>query len=98
MSNVRIIPILDIAAKYPEFQRVFGQEAYDLLNASNGFQSEEEYTFTFRMSLDLLTEEGLMEKAYITGRLRTLGTPAAEELIKLLDDNDWNVSFFADFF
>ena len=33
-----------------------------------------------------------------TGRLRTLGTPAAEELIKLLDDNDWNVSFFADFF
>lgn len=98
MSGARIIPIVDIAEKYPEFKRVFGQEVYDLLNASNGFQTEEEYTFTFRMSLDLLTEEGEAERAYIITRLRALKTPDAESLIALLDAHNWDVSFFADFF
>ena len=49
-------------------------------------------------ALDTTTEGGWQEKAYITGRRRTRGTPAAGEVIKLLDDNDWNVSLFADFF
>ena len=98
MSQGRIIPILDIAEKMPEFKRVFGQEVYDLLHASEGYQSEEDYTFTFRMSLDLNTEEGMTEREYIMARLRSLQLPHAEQLIELLEANDWDVSFFADFF
>ena len=98
MSQGRIVPIVDIAEKMDEFKRVFGQEVYDLLNASSGYQPEEEFTFTFRLSLDLDSEEGQKEREYIMSRLRILGLPGAEELIELLEENDWDVSFFADFF
>jgi len=98
MSQGRIVPILDITEKMGEFKRVFGQEVYDLMYASSGYQQEEDFTFTFRMSLDLDNEHDREERAYITGRLRSLNTPDADQLIELLEDNAWDVSFFADFF
>jgi len=98
MSGGRIVPIIDIAEKMGEFKRVFDREAYDLLSASSGYQTEEDYTFTFRLSLDLSSEEGQTEREYIRARLRSLGLTGAEELIELLEENDWDVSFFADFF
>lgn len=98
MSQGRIVPIIDIVEKMHLFKRVFDQEVFDLLEASKGYQPEETFTFTFRMSLDLDTEEGQAERKYITNRLRGLQLPGAEQLIELLEDNAWDVSFFADFF
>ena len=98
MSQARIVPIIDISEKMGEFKRVFDQEVYNLLNASSGYQPEEDYTFTFRMSLDLSSEEGQKEREYIVTRLRSLNLTNAEQLIALLEENDWDVSFFADFF
>ena len=94
----RIVPIVDIVEKLGEFRRVFDEEVYDLLTASKGYQSEEDFTFTFRISLNLDSEEGQKEREYIMHRLRTLNVTGAEELIALLEENDWDVSFFADFF
>ena len=98
MSQARIVPILDITEKMGEYKRVFGQEVYDLMNASKGYQPEEDFTFTFRLSLDLDTEEGRTEREYIMARLRSLQLPGAEALIELFESHDWDVSFFADFF
>ncbi len=98
MSQGRIVPIVDIAEKMGEFKRVFDQEVFDLLEASNGYQPEEDFTFTFRLSLDLSTEEGQKEREYMTARFRSLGLEGAEQLIALLNEHDWDVSFFADFF
>lgn len=98
LSGGRIVPIIDITEKMHLFKRVFGHEVYDLLHASKGYQAEEDYTFTFRMSLDLSTEEGRTEREYIMTRLRSLQLPGAEALIELFESNDWDVSFFADFF
>ncbi len=98
MSGGRIVPIIDIAEKMGEFKRVFGPEVYALLVASSGYQQEEVYTYTFRMSLDLTNEHGRDEREYIIKRLRSLRLEGAEQLINLLEENDWDVSFFADFF
>ena len=98
MSQARIVPILDITEKMSEFKRVFDSEVFDLLHASHGYQQEEDFTLTFRLSLDLDTEEGQKEREYITTRLRNLNTPDAEALIALLDEHEWDVSFYADFF
>lgn len=95
--TTRIVPILDITARMPGM-RVFNTEVYDLLHASKGYQEVEDFTFTFRMSLDLTTEEGQKERDYIMARLQSLGTPDAEQLINLLNEHDWDVSFYADFF
>lgn len=96
MSRARIVPIIDIAEKMAEFKRVFDTEIYDLLYASSGYQPEED--FTFRMSLDLTNEHDREERNYVMARLQSRGTPGAEQLIELLEENTWDVSFFADFF
>ena len=98
MSQGHIVPISDIADKMGEFKRVFDSEVFDLLHASAGYQSKEDFTFTFRMSLNLDSEEGQKERQYIMHRLRTLNLAGAEQLSELLEENDWDVSFFADFF
>ena len=93
-----VVPIVDIIEHMGEFKRVFDSEVFDLLEASPGYQPEEEFTFTFRLSLDLDTEKGQKEREWLTKRLRSLDLDGAEQLIELLEENDWDVSFFADFF
>lgn len=93
----RIIPITDITAQSDKM-RVFTEEAYDLFHAARGYEETDDFTFTFRISLDLDTEEGRAERDYIMGRLYALNVDGAEELIMLLDEHAWDVSFLADFF
>ncbi len=98
MNQARIVPIIDIVEKMGEFKRIFDSEVFALLEASKGYQPEDDFTFTFRLSLDLSSEEGQEEREYITTRLRSLQLPGAEQLLALFEENHWDVSFFADFF
>jgi hypothetical protein len=66
-------------------------EAVDVLYMS-GFMDDDCYTSTMRVSVPHETERGDIRQAL----RQKLPRDEADRLIKLLDDNNWDVSFFVD--
>lgn len=95
-----IVPIVDIAAQYDKalLGRVFKGELFDIFEGSPGYQPDEDFTFTFRLSLDLNSEDGQAERERICTELWARYPEEAKNVIATLDENSWDVSFFADFF
>lgn len=85
-----MVPIIKL--KHDE---TFSLDAYDVLRTSFGYQENEEFTFTFRLSVPDEGVMGLDERERVKKRLRE-ETDQAEALIQLLDEHEWDVSFFVD--
>lgn len=83
-----VIPI--IALKYRE---AFDLDALDVFT-EHGVNSEDEFTFTTRVSVSDPDRREPIRQALA----ERLPPDQAERLIKLLDDNEWDVSFLADCF
>lgn len=104
----QLIPIIDIAANTDSHLamldwkatplRTFDGDIFEVFETSRCYQPDEEFTFTFRVSLDLESEKGQVERENLCAELRTRFPEEAEALIALLDENEWDVSFFADYF
>ncbi len=94
-----LVPIVDISGQYRSgLKRLFPGEAFDVFESSTAYQPEEAFTFTFRVSLDLATEEGQVEAEHIREELRSHCPEEADSIIGVLDEHEWDVSFFADFY
>lgn len=77
----------------------FSLEAYDVLHGSPGYQELEDYTFTFRLSVSPEVDETAQaERERIKQRLRESVPEEAEALIALLEEHEFDVSFFVDTF
>lgn len=76
----------------------FPLEALGILQGHPGYQSQEDYTFTFRFSLP--PEDELPgERERLKDALTSLLPPnKAHRLIEILEANNWDVSFFVDTF
>ena len=72
------------------------EDAYDLraaeLFANLGFHVDDPYTYTMRVTV--VNDSGRREVREKLAEL--LGTEEAQRLIKVLEENDWDVSFFVD--
>lgn len=104
----QLIPIVDIAANTDSHLsmldrpaaplRTFDGDIFGLFETSPAYQPEEDFTFTFRVSLDLEDEEGRAERENLCAELRAQYPEEAEVLIALLDENEWDMSFLGDFY
>jgi len=84
-----MVPIIQL-----KHDKGFSLHAYDVLSSSSGYCGQEDFTFTFRLSL-CDGEESTDERERLKKRLRE-ETDDAEALIQLLDEHEWDVSFFVD--
>jgi hypothetical protein len=96
---VVLVPINDISAKR-HLMRSFSGDSFDVFETSTGYQPNEDFTFTFRLSLDLASAEGREEAVRIRRELLELGyadnrVEEMKHLIALLDEYEWDVSFLA---
>ena len=78
-------PIIDL-----KYDRCFPLEAAELLRE---WTADDEYTYTMRVSV-----EDEAERERIRNLLRQELSQQAEELIRLLEETDWDCSFFVDCF
>lgn len=83
-----VVPI--IALSYGE---AFDLDAYDVF-AEKGVNGDDDFTFTIRVSVTDMDRRSSVRQAL---RERLPGDQA-ERLIKLLDDNEWDVSFLVNCF
>lgn len=65
----------------------------DALDAIIGESGEDEFTWTFR-----ITVSELERREAIRRRIMEQAPAEARRLLNVLDDNDWDVSFFVDTF
>ena len=78
-------PIIDL-----KYDRYFPLEAVELLRE---WTSDDDYTYTVRVSV-----EDEAERERIRNLLRQELSQQGEELIRLLEETDWDCSFFVDCF
>jgi len=83
-----MIPIIALA-----YEEAFDLDAYDVF-VKKGASGDDDYTLTIRVNVADPRDRTVLREA-LRGRL--LGDQA-ERLIKLLDDNEWDVSFLVDCF
>ncbi len=88
------VPIIKL--KYPS-EYTFSNEIHEVFEAEGVWNSNEEFTFTGRVSINRRDPEADAKKLRIMERLeRILDPKEAKRLFRLLDDHNWDVSFFVD--
>lgn len=83
-----VVPVRDL-----QYAVSFSNDAFDVLQTAVGYNPNEDFTFTFR-----ITVEDEVERERLRGELRAVLGEEAEALIATLDAEHWDVSFFCDTF
>jgi hypothetical protein len=88
------VPIIKL-----EYSRKFAfpNEIHEVFEAEGVWNSNEDFTFTGRVSINSEDPGANAKKLRIMERMEELLEPEeAKRLFQLLDDNNWDVSFFVD--
>jgi len=86
--TITAIPIVDIATK----GRHLSEALYDIA-VEMGFNADDEYTFTFRISI-----EGEAKRQAFTAKLKERDPQGWKEALAVLEQYEWDVSFLVDCF
>ena len=88
------VPIIKI--KYPS-EYAFSNEIHEIFQAEGVWNSNEAFTFTGRVSINREDPGANAKKLRILEQLEEILDPhEAKRLSQLLDDHNWDVSFFVD--
>ncbi len=88
------VPIIKL--KFP-LECAFSNEIHEVFEAEGAWNSNEDFTFTGRVSVNPRDRGSDAKKRRIVKRLRKILEPEeAQRLLRLLDDHAWDVSFFID--
>jgi tellurite resistance-related uncharacterized protein len=89
-----MVPIVKI--KFDQ-KDAYPLDLLDIFEESGHWNRADEYTFTGRFTLDPEHPNTPEVKEEITDRIHEVLDPEqANRILALLDDNDWDVSFYAD--
>ena len=88
------VPIIKL--KYPSGY-AFPNEIHEAFEAEGIWNPHEDYTFTGRVSINPEDSDSNRKKLRVLERLEELLEPhEARRLFQLLDDHNWDLSFFVD--
>lgn len=74
-------------------------DLFDIFEQSGCWNPQEDYTFTGRLSLDPEDPDTPAIKAQVAARIREVLAPEeAERILALLNQHNWDVSFYVDTF
>jgi len=88
------VPIVKL--EYPS-EYAFPNEIHEIFEEEGAWNPNEDFTFTARVSIDPQDPGAGARKLRIKNRLEEILEPdEAAILLRLLDDHNWDVSFFID--
>jgi hypothetical protein len=78
-------------------ESAFPNEVHEVFQDEGAWNAVEDFTFTGRVSIDPKDPQANAKKLRIMEKLERILDPGeAKRMFQLLDDHDWDVSFFVD--